>query len=424
MAFENRRYQHPVGQGFFHSGLLLEQGNRRLAYAYDCGAMERYAQERNREIDRHIRHIGARSTLDLLFLSHIHADHVNGVERLLRPKNGLKVDTIVLPLTDPIERLIAFGRTAVEDGASAQSTFYRDFVLDPGAALARFGPRRIVFVEPGDRGDGAPDGLERPLDDPRYTALAEESWKFVGRGRVRSGSQIAGSTDTELSIIEDTVAIAPSCAQGAWLLAPFVDPWIAAHRSAFLAELAIQLGLARKRLVAWLAVTRNVHSLVTTQRDKLAAAYASITGDLNVTSLCLYSGPAPGRCQGMARNYTARFGLISNLDCAPDDRIAWLGTGDAALNKLQRRADFIKHYGRLLDQVVTLTLPHHGSRHNFDPQLLRSVGPAFCVAAADRYSTWQHPGATVVQAIASHPAVLQTVTSARSARAWEIARLS
>jgi len=109
MTIKNWRFQHPVGQGFFHSGLLSEDGVRQLFYIYDCGAMQRYANERIRQIDRHISFLGARSTLDLLFLSHIHANHLNGVERLLDSTTGLQVDTIVLSLTDIPERLLSLG---------------------------------------------------------------------------------------------------------------------------------------------------------------------------------------------------------------------------------------------------------------------------------------------------------------------------
>ena len=77
----------------------------------------------------------------MLFISHAHADHLNGVEQLLEP--GLKVDTIVLPLLNVADRLIAYGRDLADDAASAQNAFYRDFVIDPTAALGRF--KRVKF---------------------------------------------------------------------------------------------------------------------------------------------------------------------------------------------------------------------------------------------------------------------------------------
>lgn len=86
----------------------------------------------------------------------------------------------------------------------------------------------------------------------------------------------------------------------------------------------------------------------------------------------------------------------------------------------ERRRAFLHHYGRLLELVVSLTLPDHGFDHNFHPGLLAAVRPRPYIAAADAYSTWKHPGAQSVQAVSSLPATLQMVTSKTASRAWEL----
>ncbi|MEI8701880.1 hypothetical protein [Mesorhizobium sp. ISC15] len=432
MAIENSRYQHAVGQGFFHTAVLHGDDELRLSYVYDCGAMERYATERKREIRKYLQRVGARSSLDLLFMSHVHADHLNGLEQLLDDTRGLDVDTVVLPLVNVADRLIAFARTVAEDRASAESRFYRDFVIDPGDALERFRPRRIIYVEQGNRDDGAPDGAERPLDPPDGPKVSGEgrgrrdpAWRLVGRGSVRPfiGPQRAGAGNSALRlVIPDTLAIMLSAAKGEWLLAPFVDPTVAAHRKQFLRELAKQCHVSLSKIGAWLEVSDNVEKLVTTNLDQLAAAYGALVGNLNITSLCLYSGPARGSSLYLTRHHEGEFGCVSHCT-GPQGPIGWLATGDAALKEKRRRADFAIHYGELMKEVVTLTLPHHGSDGNFDIDLLGKVGPRICIAAADRYSTWKHPGAHTVQAVCSHPALLHVVTSKAPSLVFERARL-
>lgn len=125
----------------FHTGTLTEAGELRLHYVYDCGAMTRYAAERQREIKRYIKGVGVGTAIDLLFISHAHADHLNGLEQLLDSKAGLEVDMIVLPLLNVADRLIAFARTRAEDPASAQNSFYRAFGVDPGGGAAALRPR-------------------------------------------------------------------------------------------------------------------------------------------------------------------------------------------------------------------------------------------------------------------------------------------
>lgn len=440
MTIVNHRYQQPVGQGFFHSASLIRgTSSPALLYIYDCGAMERFAAARGRRIRRHValtkRRTGT-NRLDLLFLSHIHADHVNGLPELLDASSGLQVDTIVLPLVNVRERLIALARTASEDRASAVDPFYRDLIVDPASALERFEPRRIIFVRGSGPDGGAPDGDGRPLDAPTGPAIGDEGlfasdavWKLVGRGRAEwaDRSRSDGETNVVTFVIEDSIAFALSALHRTdtgttmrhWLLAPYVDPGVVAGRDAFLRELARRCGVPFRRFGRWLDDVTNVRDLVLNGLDKLVGAYAMATGNLNITSLCLYSGPAID-AGTLPRRWFARLGCVA---ASREDRIAWLATGDAALKQKERFADFLNHYHRLLGQVSTLTLPHHGSDHNFHPGLLSQIRPIACVASAELFSKWKHPGPETVQAVCSHPAVLQVVTSKLPSRCWEVAKL-
>lgn len=424
-----------MGQGFFHSGFILEDKEIRLSYVYDCGSMAAYKGERDREIDSFHRQAANLRTLDLLYLSHVHADHINGVEKLLE---SLAVDTIVLPLIDVVERLIAFGRTAIEDPVSTLSDFYRDFIIDPTAALSRFDPRQILFVEPSGAA-GAPGGgggsIEPPPEGPDVPFVkgrpdhADPRWILVGRGEPRfAGYQSASSSLT--AIIPDTLAMMTQCSIEAitpspvgieWLLAPYVDQMIEGERRRFLEALASECKTTVRNLEIELTSTDFVQDLVISKIDRLAAAYAALAGNLNVTSMSLYSGPARTVEAGTRRRWECHTGNV-NMNWLVD-RVAWLGTGDAALKQKLRRADFLAHYKGLIDQVVTLTLPHHGSDHNFHTELVAAICPTICIAAADKYRNWKHPGAHTVQAVYSQPALLQVVTAMKCSMAFERASL-
>lgn len=427
MTLRNNRRQHAVGQGFFHSGALMEGGELRLRYVYDCGAMQKYAAERDARIDDYLARVGARSPLHILYISHVHADHLNGVSRLLDAKTGLKVDTIVLPLINVADRLIGFARTATEDAGSAADAFYRDFIINPAAALSRFNPRQILFIEAGPRDGGAPGSDGAPADDfPRRDLIGKgapetrPAWELVGQGSIRWEDGPAGTAaPVRTMVIPDTMAMMTAANQSEWLLAPFVDPTVSSHTSKFLNALAKRRKMSRAKLAAWLRITANVQILVTTDLGDLVGAYSDIAKDLNVASLCLYSGPAPS-AQSLPRRAFAQFGGVTLRSGERDHQpIAWLATGDAALKEKARRTDFLNHYGALLENVLTLTLPHHGSDHNFDPELLDRVRPNLCLAAADRFSKWKHPGPHAIQSVASRGLFLQVVTSQTPSTAWE-----
>lgn len=423
MILTNTRHQHAVGQGGFHTASLHDEDVLRLRYVYDCGAMQKYAGERDARIAAYVSAVGAGQKLDLLFISHVHADHLNGVEMLLGP-TGLKVDTIILPFLNVIDRTIAFAQTAAEDPASATSDFYQAFTINPTQALARFQPRQIIYVQAGGRDDGGAPGSrgEPPESGPAGELHGGKrdkhglAWTLVGRGQVNNADPVASELSsaqgqTTAALITDTMAMMTQTRGGSWLLSPFIDPTIASDRKKFMVSLAKRLKISRKALDAWVKITANLETLLTTKRPELVGAYSDVAKDLNLTSMSLYSGPAPSSVAA-PRSASARLGRVT-YDRSNDEglRIGWLATGDAALADKKRRDALTGHYGRLLEDVMTLVLPHHGSDHNFDPGLLHAVQPVLCLAAADRFSNWKHPGPHAIQSVASQGLFLQVVTS-------------
>lgn len=424
MRVIHTRQQYPVGQGFFHSGDLYdEDGKCQLRYVVDCGAEDTYQSAREKQIDDFVSSVGAGGMLDLLLVSHVHKDHVNGIERLLDAKTGLKVDTIMMPLTTVAERLIAFARSVEENGSAAGSAFYQQFVIDPGTALSRLGPRQIILVRPGAPDDGAPGGTgdfaaplpegEGPSHDPE-DKMSRHEWRLVGKGQVedrtdRSTRSGPGRT-VQVSVIPDSAGIAAPCGDGKWewLIAPYVDPKVEAGIAKFERTLARRLGIKVADLRTRLGNSAYVEKLIVNRANELKAAYRKVASNLNVTSLCVYSGPAASPITSECRVLSLRYGEHGLGLCGGG---GWLGTGDAALKEKIRLNPFLRHYGRLLDDVMTLTMPHHGSDRNFHPDLLDGVKPTWCVVAADKIGNWRHPGTSVVQSVASRGVLLLVATA-------------
>jgi len=440
MGLTNIRKQHAVGQGFFHSAELHEEGELRLRYVYDCGAMTKYAGPRSDRVKSYLQTVGARSKLDILFISHVHADHLNGLPQLLHAKSGLDVDTIVLPYFDMIDRLIGYARDATVDPAAIRNNFYRDFVVDPTAALSNFEPRQILFVRSaGDDSPGAPglDGTPETLGPDIFGVRRDErgpGWKLVGPGTITGDSQSRAITSPPgpvVATIPDSIGIAmPSSGTrtGFWLLSPFIDPAIKWQRGVFKAALLRSLNHGRmlknqiKKLDfdVWLDDPVNRQDLIINRVSDLSTAYEAVEKNLNISSMCLYSGPLP---DGTTRPQI-HFGSFGKWSAEGDSGIGWLATGDANLKVKKRRANFLRHYQKLLDEVVTLTVPHHGSENNFSEELLLRVDPCFCVVAADAFGKWRHPGTKVLQAVASHGRFLSVVTSQKTSEVEECVQIA
>ncbi|MBB2775711.1 UNVERIFIED_ORG: hypothetical protein HNP28_000999 [Comamonas terrigena] len=423
MTTIHKRKQYAVGQGFFHTGELCTDADVHLRYVVDCGATVDTFLELFNCIRRYLQTLSSEDQLDVLFITHAHFDHLSGVKSLLQT---LKVETIVLPLIHVADRLYAYARALDAGDVGSLAGFYEEFIADPIATVAGLGPRRIILIESsdgggapfsreGDDGGRGPDGFGDDGRDLPYKT------KIIGHGNARrshTGSRVP------VLIVPDSMALANNSAYHRWLLAPYVDSAIASQRTAFVTALATQLGFSSvQALEQKLEDPSYITTLLTvkTEREKLKAAYKSLTTDLNITSLCVYSGPARNTQQLQMVHY-GKFGVWRVGPSVNNKKIAWLGTGDAALSDNTRYSAFKSHYGQLLPTVLTLALPHHGSAVGFNPNLVTDIEPNFYVAAASmQYGT--HPGPTVVHAVAAAGRFLSVVNASQTSEVDETVEL-
>ncbi|SDX03214.1 hypothetical protein SAMN05444358_102245 [Ruegeria halocynthiae] len=411
----HHRYQLPVGQGGFHVGTLRNLGLDEAVwrsslgddaipladfmYVYDCGAIPiAGAVKAVRSIV--CRRVSRR--LDMLFVSHFDRDHICGIPHLLHPKKGLQVDTIVMPYLDDIERIIAFGRSAATSAEPRAERFYRDIVVDPIGTMTQFAPRQIVMVASGEEGDTDPGFFELPPTEPPRSDPDGPPWKINGAGSPRSGVPSARRTPEGAIVVQKVEFNIADGIEGGWLLKPHVKKAPLQDREAFCAAVEVMLkwprGSFRKK-----AQSKEVRRLlVTKHRTTLSRAYAWAFGEKNETSMSLYSGPTKPEEAG-AVVYKSK-----ERDCA---RVGWLGTGDACLLDPQTVRKYQDHYSEELDWVTTFMLPHHGSAHNFDPDLPVVDAELWVAAAQPKNSTWKHPAPGIVKAIKASGAKFRKVDS-------------
>lgn len=417
-TLHHRRTQFPVGEGLFHAGLLSSGSGERLTYVYDCGSQQMFATQRAAAIAEYRDRIGD-WPLDVLFLSHAHADHVNGVPDLL---DALEVGTIVIPLLGVYERLVAFARSLAH--RDRPDGFVEDWTVDPVAAVAGQGAARVVVVRPSGPGaappyagpDFDPDGesdLEpdwdpqrepRDWDDPVETSNGPDRvgvgrpWDFVGPGGINYRPSAGPFGTTSVIEIPDTVGIRPRLAGGTppWILATHISPSLFAKRKSFFDALAHETGRNRSTIETELLDVHELRRLVVVEPRALLAAYRVVRSDVNLTSMSLYSGPYTKTRR--ARCWAGR--SWPNTDHRWRGRLrGWIGTGDARLSARGHRRALLEHLDPLLPNVQTATLAHHGADNGFSEDLLTSIPARYWVAPAAPYHNWQHPHPDVERAV-------------------------
>ncbi|MGD0785841.1 MAG: hypothetical protein ABR969_08490 [Sedimentisphaerales bacterium] len=373
----NSRYQHPVGQGFFHTG-QISFGGKTLHYVYDCGSEDICSLSTC--IRGYLSNLNGQRKIDVLFLSHLHKDHVNGLDLLL---GGISVDTVIIPYLSPIERLAFLASSLNEQPLSAS---FIQLISNPTQWFETHGVKDVLHVKKGN--DSIPK-FRKKIDSK--IDIPSESLK-IDFNSIESPEDSQNPSKTIKTISDsDPLYIKANRAFLNWTFLTYVCPEDKQHINKFEKLVKKEFGDIPHENERLVDIVQNLR-----ERKKLYSCYYSTwSGNLNATSLSMYSGPF---------KITANF-RISN-QCQPDlnivpnnlnsDRCAWLGTGDSDLRTNKRRSEFLKHFKSVSKLVHSLALPHHGSKGNFHQKLLDIGSPVCVVSAGNRY---KHPSKEVVQAV-------------------------
>jgi hypothetical protein len=100
-------------------------------------------------------------------------------------------------------------------------------------------------------------------------------------------------------------------------------------------------------------------------------------GDANAVSMSLYVGPSRDAV------WHSRKSLRAGQDW-PNAGPGWLLTGDAKLDQVWRRKNWLRFFAPLKGRVGALMLPHHGSHLNFHEDILDALRPGGLVFACRR----------------------------------------
>lgn len=119
-----------VGQGLFHAGKIRIKDNECFSFIYDCGTKKTSILPNAIECCLHffkdISCPDKKAHIDFLFVSHLHADHINGLKLLIQElrKSNITIKNIILPYVNVYQRVILLLEALKKQKLSAGKTTF------------------------------------------------------------------------------------------------------------------------------------------------------------------------------------------------------------------------------------------------------------------------------------------------------------
>ena len=345
MIFSRTFY--PVGQGAFYVEEFKLYDGSTFTIVYDCGSTTLKIRGIEKEIERVF---PKGHQIDILFISHFHADHINGIEAL---KEHCKIKKVVIPLIKDEEKAILKVSNYIED----KQKLHEKLIDNPEDFFGE--NTSIIRIDT----EYNPEN-QIPFD------ISEINDKQT----LSSGTNLVHNKLINFD----------------WVFIPFnykQKERIEEFKSV-IAEINKERNKDGKKNLS-LAEMKNIDYIKENKKD-LIKAYGKVKGDLNGNSMVLYSGP---RKYNINNRYLTPY-ILRNAYCLSPYCLSphclsphclvprrlqsgCLYTGDINLNEDNLVKDINDKLNKVSQFIGTLQIPHHGSRHNFKASIL-TVGNISC----------------------------------------------
>lgn len=379
-----------------------------FTWIYDCGA-QFGPPSLQREIIRAREQLGARKHIDLLILSHLDEDHVNGLDDLLK---GISVGRVVLPYLSKVDRLLLAGTS----GTGAVMASYARLIADPVDYLqsASAGVGEVIFYE----GDGLDDGerIQGELIPENENGIPDgdspvPSLEVDGDLQpLPPGAGISGRHAHKGKLCREKLGL---YIRGYWEFRFF-------NRKAWHGSVPLLRAKATMYISSILSKSgaKDYKKIIEGLRKVFRDPSQFGDGDVGRNDISLISYAGPGKQSkhrdGTGGNYPAAYGPIALLSQVGwgfpfvwdrDQTGAFLYTGDITMT--QALADSLKsRLGNRWGRIAEFQVPHHGATGSWKCLRWPDWSHVWSIFSYGTENTYGHPGLPVLNDLCGRTSVL------------------
>ena len=364
-----KRTFHPVGHGAFYTERFYDEDNNIANVVFDCGRFEtakaNWSEPKYKKwIEGYFRNdsgLTIENRIDILFISHFHTDHINGIDYILR---NYDVRKIILPVITPFVVLDALSLVQEEALIGDILTFINNLVRGD------FSDKACSVDIPDDLINDETDDIDCLKDD--FNAL-----KSISRA-------------TKLTF-------------GKWYYKPyyFVD-----RQKKHKLERALQAAFPYIFVNNELSLAKLLDAISASGVGAFKQIYLNVFGNNhNSYSMTLFSGIS---CDKICHKkcHIKMFDPSENIVEMVNSQLCYVNClymGDyiALGDGLDKVKLFYKHQWK---NIGILQVPHHGSEKNSDDNLYLDR-ERICIISADSTDKYNHPDQPVLDAISRNNSV-------------------
>lgn len=326
MIFQFQRTFFPVGQGAFYGETIRNnENNSTFNIVYDCGSVSKSA------IEQTIKHSFPKgSKIDILFISHFDADHVNQIITL---KDEFDIKRVVMPLLDKNDADILVGVYSILNQQDIVDIIQRPETF--------FGERtKITKV----RAVNQNDTDNNPEENDRLSIEAEED-----NGMINLPPEISSGTPIVYQCSRKDV----------WLYIPYNYKF--EERNKQFKELLNKAHIDIDSIQKGKFTQDDIDNLQNLYKNKLNKIIGKLDGTINENSMLLISTPHPK--EEFVWHYCNIYPYYQHYYGDWLYHGGCIYTGDASLNKI---CNLFFNKVKSLNTISTIQVAHHGSRRSFD----------------------------------------------------------